>query len=173
MIFGKNSYFCSLKFFEVEDQKTYTISFKGLSLGSHIFDWVLDDRFFALYEMSEIGNASIGVQLTLVKHSRFLELNFILNGWAEVNCDRCLDPLNVEIKSEPRMFVKFGEHEGEDDSDDNDVIFLPYGEDRLDVAHYLYEYAHLSLPLRRVHPDDANACNVEMIHKLEQYLVKN
>jgi len=159
----------------VENQRSYTISFKGLSLGSHVFDWVLDGRFFALYEMSEIGDASISVQLILVKHSRFLELNFVLDGWAEVSCDRCLEPLKLEIASEPRMFVKFGEHAGEDDTDD-DVIILPHGEDQLDVAQYLYEYAHLSLPIRRVHPDDANgrsACNAEMIRKLEEFLVKS
>ena len=160
----------------MEDRKLYTISFKGLSLGSHVFDWVLDDSFFASYEMSEIGDASIDVQLTLVKHSRFLELNFVLDGWAKVNCDRCLDPLRLEITSAPKMFVKFGEQAGEDDTDDNDVIILTHGEDQLDVAQYLYEYAHLSLPIRRVHPDDANghsACNADMIRKLEQFLVKN
>ena len=125
--------------------------------------------------MSEIGDASISVQLILVKHSRFLELNFVLDGWAEVSCDRCLEPLKLEIASEPRMFVKFGEHAGEDDTDD-DVIILPHGEDQLDVAQYLYEYAHLSLPIRRVHLDDTNgrsACNAEMIRKLEEFLVKS
>jgi uncharacterized metal-binding protein YceD (DUF177 family) len=124
--------------------------------------------------MSEISNASINVQLTLVKHTRFLELNFVLDGWAEVNCDRCLDPLKFDIASEAQMFVKFGDRAGEDDSDDHDVIILPYDEDQLDVAQYLYEYAHLSLPIRRVHPDDTNGhgtCNAEMIRKLEQYLV--
>jgi uncharacterized metal-binding protein YceD (DUF177 family) len=125
--------------------------------------------------MSEIGDASIHVQLTLVKHTRFLELHFVLDGWAEVNCDRCLDPLKLDIASEAQMFVKFGDHAGEDDSDD-DVMILPYDEDQLDVAQYLYEYAHLSLPIRRVHPDDANghsACNAEMIRRLEQYLVND
>ncbi len=152
----------------------YTIPFKGLSLGSHVFDWTINGEFFASYEMSEINDASIDVQLTLVKHTRFLELTFALDGWAEVNCDRCLDPLKLDIASEAQMFVKFGDRAGEDDSDDNDVIILPYDEDQLDVAQYLYEYAHLSLPIRRVHPDDANGhsmCNAEMIHKLEQYLV--
>jgi len=160
----------------MENQRLYTISFKGLSLGSHVFDWVLDGSFFALYEMSEISDASISVQLTVVKHSRFLELNFVLDGWVEVSCDRCLDPLKLEISSDPRMFVRFGGHPCEDDSDDDDVVILPHGEDQLDVAQYLYEYSHLSLPLRRVHPDDANgrsACNAEMIQKLEQFLVKS
>ena len=129
-----------------------------------------------MYEMSEIGDANICVRLTLVRHTHFLELDFVLEGWAEVVCDRCLDPLKLDMASEAQMFVKFGEHESEDDSDDNDVIIMPYGEDRLNVAQYLYEYAHLSLPLRKVHPDDENGqsrCNAEMINRLEEYLVEN
>ena len=154
----------------------YILSFKGLSLGSHVFEWTINGSFFTLYEMSEISDASIHVQLTLVRHTRFLELNFIMNGWAEVNCDRCLEPLRLDMESDARMFVKFGEQEGEDESDDDDVIILPYDEDRLDVAQYLYEYAHLSLPIRRVHPDDANGdstCNAEMLSKLNEYLVNS
>ena len=159
----------------MENRDLYSISFKGLSLGSHLFDWIIDGSFFAPYETSDINDASISVNLTLVKHPRFLELNFVLNGWAEVNCDRCLDPVKIEIGSEVQMFVKFDEHIGEDSPDDNDMIILPYDEDRLDVAQYLYEYAHLSLPMRRVHPngdDGKEMCNPEMISKLEQHLVK-
>jgi uncharacterized metal-binding protein YceD (DUF177 family) len=160
----------------VENCELYILSFKGLSLGSHVFEWTINGSFFTLYEMSEISDASIHVQLTLVRHTRFLELNFIMNGWAEVNCDRCLEPLRLDMESDARMFVKFGEQEGEDESDDDDVIILPYDEDRLDVAQYLYEYAHLSLPIRRVHPDDANGdstCNAEMLSKLNEYLVNS
>ena len=160
----------------MEDRELYIISFKGLSLDSYVYDWTINGRFFALYEMSEISDASIHVLLTLLKHSRFFELYFMLNGWAEVSCDRCLEPLKLEMESEAQMFVKFGDHACEDESEDNDVIILPYDQDQLDVAQYLYEYAHLSLPIRRVHPDDANGnslCNAEMISKLNEFLVNS
>jgi len=160
----------------MENHGLYTILFKGLSLGNHVYDWTIDGNFFKSYEMSEISDSCIQVQLTLVKRSRFLELHFALNGWVEVCCDRCLDPLKVEMESKAQMYVKFDDHASEKTSDDLDVIVLSHDEDRLDVAQYLYEYAHLNLPLRRVHPDDAqgrSTCNAEMISKLEQYLVED
>jgi len=126
--------------------------------------------------MSEISDASIQVQLTLLKHSRFLELHFDFNGWAEVSCDRCLDPLRLDMESDAQMFVKFGDHAGEEDSEDNDVMILPHDEDRLEVSQYLYEYIHLSLPLRRVHLDDANGqstCNAEMLSRLNEFIVNS
>ena len=160
-------YLCGLNLVNLE---LYIISFKGLSLGSYVFDWKIDGSFFEMYELSEISDAGIDVQLTLVKHSRYFELNFDFNGWVEVACNRCLDPLKLEIASQAQMFVRFGDHSGEDESDENDVIVLPYGEERLNVAQYLYEYAHLSLPIRRVHPQK-DECNAEMLTKLEQFLV--
>jgi len=141
-----------------------------------MFDWTINGSFFAGYEMSEISDASINVQLTLVKHSRFIELNFVFNGWAEVSCDRCLDPLRLDMASDAQMFVRFSNHAGEDDSDDDDVIILSHDEDQLDVSQYLYEYLHLNLPLRRVHPDDTHGhstCNAEMLTKLNELIVKS
>ena len=161
----------------MENRSLYTILFKGLSLGSHDFDWAIDGSFFESYELSEISYAYIDVQLTLVKRSHFLELDFVFDGWVEVNCDRCLEPMKLDMASKARMYVKFDDCAGEDSSDDDlDVIVLSHDQDRLDVAQYLYEYAHLSLPIRRVHPDDVNgcsACNADMIRTLEQYLVKD
>ena len=122
--------------------------------------------------MSEISDASVNVQLTLIKHSSYFELNFDFNGWGEVACSRCLDPLRIDISSQAQMFVKYGEEFGEEYSDDNDIVVLSYDEDRLNVAQYLYEYAHLSLPIRRVHPEEKQ-CNAQMLAKLEQFLVKN
>ena len=160
----------------MEDQGLYTILFKGLPLGNHLYEWTIDGGFFALYEMSEISDASIRVHLTLVKFARYFELNFVLGGWAEVSCDRCLDPLRLDLATEARMLVRFGDRAGEDESEDSDVIVLPYDEDRLDVSQYLYEYAHLNLPLRRVHPDDVDgfsACNAEMLSRLNEFLVNS
>ena len=158
----------------LEKLELYSIAFKGLSPGNHVFEWQIDDKFFAMYDKSEISDACVNVQVTLWKHSNFLELKFVFSGWAEVSCSRCLDPMRLDVVSQAKMYVRFGSEAGEDDSDDNDVITLPYGEDRLNIAQYLYEYSHLSLPIRRVHPENENGesmCNAEMISKLEQFLV--
>ncbi len=161
---------------KVNSQELFIIPFKGLSVGSHLFEWVIDKDFFTAYEMSEIDQADINVQVTLVKRDQFLEIDFLLEGWAEVPCDRCLDPLSVDIRTESKLYVRFGGSFDEEDSEDgNDVIILPPDEDELNVAQYIYEYAHLGLPIKRVHSNDGsgkNRCNEDMIGHLEKYLVK-
>ncbi len=104
-----------------------------------------------------------------------MELDFALAGMAEVSCDRCLDPLKLDIELETKMYVHFGNHVSEGDEDDSDVMVLSHDEEQLDIAQFIYEYAHLSLPARRVHPDDKtgkSTCNEYMIQKLNQYLVE-
>ena len=160
----------------MENIELYIIPFKGLSLGSHSFDWVIDQSFFSEYEVSEINDALIKVQVILIKHTRFLELEFVLDGWVETECDRCLDPLKFDIESENKMFVKFDDDASADESDDSDVLVLSHDEDKVNVAQYIYEYAHWCLPLRKVHPDDENGhntCNKAMLDKLKQYLVED
>ncbi|MDR1672244.1 MAG: DUF177 domain-containing protein [Bacteroidales bacterium] len=154
----------------------YVIPFGSLSIGVHEFDWLIEKVFFAECETSEIEDACIKVHLTAVKHVYFMEVEFSMTGWAEVQCDRCLDPLKVDIETEVRMIVGFGNFSGkEEDDDDTDVVILSHDAHEMDMTHHLYEYIHLALPVRRVHQDDAagkSACNEEMIKQLERYLVK-
>jgi uncharacterized metal-binding protein YceD (DUF177 family) len=159
----------------MKEKGLYSISFKGLSLGNHQFDYLIDKSLFESFETSIIYDAEIAVRVILVKHHELVELNIGMSGWAEVECDRCLDPLKVETAVDTQMFVKFKGNSGDIDEDDDDFIILSQGDDSIDLAPYFYEIAHLTLPIRRVHGDDENGkslCNAEMISKLEQFLIK-
>ena len=44
------------------------------------------------------------------------------------------------------------------------------------IDQYLFEFIVLSLPVKRIHPDDPDgnpACNKEMMKKLNQYLIND
>jgi uncharacterized metal-binding protein YceD (DUF177 family) len=51
------------------------------------------------------------------------------------------------------------------------VQVIPDTAHEIDLAPFLYEYIHLLLPVRRVHPDERNGqsgCNPEVLKKLEE-----
>lgn len=151
---------------------SYIIPFKGLALGIHEFEWVVGAPFFGMFPESEILDGSLNVQVTLNKKSQFLELDFRLQGQVRVPCDRCLDPVAVPVDYESTLIAGFGASTHEETED---LIVLAYEEHELDVKQFIYEYAHLSLPFRKVHGDDAQGhtlCNPDMIKKLEEYLVE-
>lgn len=156
----------------MEKDNSYLISFKGLSLGLHSFTWTLEKSFFSSFEKSEITDGLIHASLTLDKKPQWLELTFHLQGDAVVMCDRCLDDVSIPIDYEAVLFVKFGDETREET---DELLIFSYEEHEIDVAPFLYEYAHLALPYRRVHPDNAAGeptCNKEMMEKLKEHLVQ-
>lgn len=101
-----------------------------------------------------------------------LEFEFELSGEIWVLCDRCLDEFLLPIEYHTKLFVKFGE-ETEEQTDE--IILLSYGESEIDLTQYVYEFVHLSLPYRKIHPNDKKGnsmCNKEMLKKISEYSIR-
>lgn len=151
--------------------RQFVIPFKGLSSGKHDFVFDIDDKFFDAFTESEINKGKVHVEVHLIKSGTMLELIFSLEGSVYVMCDRCLDDFDLSISYNTNLFVKFGETTEEQT---DEIIVLSHNEFEIDLSQYIYEYIHLSLPYRRLHPDDENGistCNKDMIKKLEEYLM--
>jgi uncharacterized metal-binding protein YceD (DUF177 family) len=146
----------------------YRIVYQGLAEGKHEFDFQVDNMFFENMEYSDIKSGDLKVNVLLNKKSTFLELDFQIQGSVDLTCDRCLEMYEQPIEFEGKLFVKFSE----EDSSAEDVIYLSPAEHEIDIAHYIYESINLSIPLKRVHPEDENGdvtCNPEMLEKLNYY----
>ncbi|CAG0955960.1 hypothetical protein FLAV_00442 [Flavobacteriales bacterium] len=146
----------------------FIIRAESLSLGSHDFDYCLNDAFFTFFGLSEIIiNGEIAVSLKLTKHSNMLHLQFKLSGNVTTPCDRCLEPLEIEIKGEPTLTVKYGEELLEET---DEIMVIPNGEKELDISSFLYETVYLLIPQRNIHKKEQ--CNPEVIKKLNTLIVK-
>lgn len=153
----------------------YKIKFKGLPKGVHLFDFLLDDYFFANFDETIIKNAKISVKLKLTVKTDLLELQFELNGTVTMPCDVCLDDTNTQISGVSNLKVSFAD-ESSDITDVDEHLVLAKKENFLDLSQHLYEYAHLSLPTKIVHPTDSegnSTCNKIMLEKLEELQPKS
>lgn len=154
--------------------KEYKIQFVGLSIGQHDFEFNVNSKFFEHLDYSEIKQGNILVKLTLLKQSTMMVLQFNVSGTVKVNCDRCTGLFDMPINGDYRLIVKVGGHDvGEDD---DDIISISANESELDLSQFIYEYIMLSLPLKRIHPDDEkgkSTCDKEMLKKLKNYLIEN
>ena len=146
--------------------KEFLISFSGLKEGKHTFSLKAKDAFFDCFDYSEIKHGSVDVEISLHKHSTFLELEILTIGEIEVMCDRCTDNFSQKVRGERSVVVKFGE-EFLDDGDD--LIVLPPSENDLDLSGLIYESIVLSVPSRRVHPEEE--CNTDTLEALEDIRV--
>jgi uncharacterized metal-binding protein YceD (DUF177 family) len=148
--------------------KKYVIPFGGLKLGSHHFSFEIDDAFLEHFEHTEIKKGSFRIEVILEKEEKVLSFTFLVSGKAEVTCDRCSEPFLLPVSGTERLIVKFGDSYHEEN---DEVQIIPLGENQIDVSPFIYEYVHLLLPVRRVHPEDESGnslCDPEIIRMIEE-----
>jgi uncharacterized protein len=146
----------------------YDVEFKGLKEGLHEFEFEVQDMFFEHFDQELVNAGNVKVKVKLEKRSLFLKLFFKLDGWVVLTCDRCLEDYRQKVKYKTELFVKFGENDYEDD----EIIWILPEEYRINLAQLIYEYIVLSLPLKHVHPDTRDGksgCNSDMLSKLEKH----
>ena len=146
----------------------YVIPFSGLKPGMHEYKFIVDDEFFRQFAYSEIKSGKLEVDLELEKEESMLVLNFTIQGTVHVMCDRCLDYYDQPISGTERLIIKSGEASVEET---DEIVVIPGTEHRINVSHYIYEYVHLLLPYKCVHPNDEEGvshCNPEMTGRLTE-----
>jgi uncharacterized metal-binding protein YceD (DUF177 family) len=167
----KDSYFCKPKFEEMSG--SYTIGLSGLKEGRHSIDFEIDNKFFESFEESEIKEGNLLANVELEKRSSHIDLFIRISGKVKVCCDRCLEMFFYPVESESRLLVKFGK---KIEDSDPDIISLTTDENELELQQYFYEFIHLALPIKRVHPDDRDGnstCDPVMLKKLKELIVED
>lgn len=161
----------------MKDQYRYSISFKGLKEGVHIFNYKVGKAFFKSYTNTPIDDGVFDIELQLEKRERLLTLNLRMTGEVITNCDRCSEKFNLPLSGTYKVIVKIdSENDKSNNQHEQEVIYLPPGETKIDVTHFIYEICVLSFPIRKVHLDgegDKPGCNEDNISLLQEYSISN
>ena len=152
----------------MKDPEQYQIAFSGLKPGTHTFDFKIGKLFFDAVEDAEIRDGAVSVTVTMVKEERMMDFHFTIAGTVKVSCDRCNELMDIAIGGNERLIVKFGDRYYEESED---VQVIPETAHQFDLRPFIYEYIHLLLPIRRVHPEDKKGeslCDPVIIEKLKE-----
>ncbi len=133
----------------MKDLKDFNIPFVGLKLGSHLFEYKIDNTFFETFNFDEYLDATISVKVDFVKKTTLLELDIRVEGTVNVPCDTTNIAFDQEVDGVLHLVVKFGP---EYNDDNEDILILPHEEYQLNIAQYIYELIVLSVPSKRIHP---------------------
>ena len=150
----------------VNSFESFRLPFRGLKPGIHRFDFQIDGSFFEHFPEGEIRQGNVTVQLDLEKAERMLVFRFSISGEVELPCDRCNEPVNLMIRGNEILIVKFG---GTFEEQSDEIRIIHEAETHYDIAPFLYECIHLLLPMRRVHPGNEQgkgSCNPEILQKI-------
>lgn len=141
----------------------FSIPVSGLRVGTYSYEFDVDRDFFACFENSQIEEGSIQVKLEFEKQAAMYVLNFQLTGVVSTICDRCLEPFQLPIEQEQGITVKFDE----DERDEAEVVYISPETKVFNVARFVYEFAHLALPLMRTHDMADEECDPVMLDYLD------
>ena len=146
-------------YLRVSMDNEFVIPLNGLAAGENRFFWQAGKEFFEGYDNTEVLDAQLDIKTLVDKSGRYIGVDCDITGWLVVECDRCLEDLNMPIDVEVRLSVKFGEVDSSEEIQDGEreVIFLPVDNTELDMSQIVYDYVCTSLPLQRVHKE--GECN--------------
>lgn len=147
--------------------KEYIIAFEGLKLGVHHFEYNITDEFFEIFDYAIVQKGNVKVDLALEKKENMLIGDYRISGNIEKECDRCNDPLTVEIDAKYRLIYKF---DTEPSNDESLVVIYP-DQHEIDIKENILELITVSLPARAVHEE--GSCNDEMRSILDAYVLRS
>mgnify|MGYP003806180297 CR=1 FL=1 len=149
--------------------KELRIPFKGLKIGKHDYDWEINQKFFEIYDNSDVLDCKISVKLELDKTERMLSLDFEIDGELTSVCDRCLDEIKIPVSVKEQYIFKFGAERLEESEN---VMVIPESDFQIEVAPLIYDYIILSLPIQKIHGKHGikpTKCNTDALKYLESH----
>ena len=150
MVNSKKSSNFAADFAPMSEQNHYIIDLSRLHVGTHSFDYQLNSDFFASLEKTEILSGEVDCKAVLNLREEDYQLDIAVHGTVFVVCDRCLDPMPLEI----------------DASDEGE--WLEANGESIDLSWLAYEIVSINIPL--VHSHQAGECNKQMELLLHNHL---
>lgn len=119
----------------------------------------LTDRFFANLEQEEISGGEVHAAI-LVRASAgdIYTVKTDVKGKVIVPCDRCLDPLSIDVEATDTIKVKDADPE---EGDSDEMLYMEAGKQCYDLSWEVYEIIATALPMQRVHAE--GQCNKDIV----------
>ncbi|HEX5669638.1 MAG TPA: DUF177 domain-containing protein [Chitinophagaceae bacterium] len=154
-------------------RREFDIAFVGLKPGVHEYNYEIDEKFFAPYPPQDFSNVKAKIRLMLEKNTNFMLLKFEVGGTADAQCDRCGNPLPLQLWDDFEVLVKLVDdpERMNNEEEDPDVFYISRGESHLNVENWIYEFITLSVPTHRMCPEDqigGPQCNKEVLEMLKK-----
>lgn len=146
-------------YLRVRMNDNFIIPLNGLASGETRFSWHAGKEFFDSFENAEILDADLDIAVRTEKSGRYLGVDCQVSGEVTVECDRCLEDLDMPIGTNIALSVKYGEQESQDEHQEGEreIVFIPEDSAELDMSQVIYDYVCLALPMRRTH--EPGGCN--------------
>jgi len=158
----------------MNQNRAYEIAFVGLRPGLHELEYRIEDKFFADFGPQDFSQCETTVKLKLDKKQGFLQLHFDVDGKIDTLCDRCGNPITVQLWDEFNLIVKLVDDPITMNSqeEDPDIYYIDKGESHFSIANWIFEFINLSIPLQHICKENENGestCNQKVLETLKKF----
>ena len=157
----------------MEKRSDFVIQFASLPMGTHEFDYEINDSFFKEYENPLLQKAQVKAHVIFLKAPHNLQLTFQFKGSIRVECGRCLEEFDLPLDVEKHLLVRPVSSDAEEVVDE-EVLNISDREQTIDLRQHLYDYLSLQVPLNPLHPEDKNgvpSCDPKVMELLKKVTV--
>ena len=126
----------------------------------------LDEKLFEFSDYLLIDKCDFNAHIVIEKKNTFWQLDIKVNGFVNTYCDRCGDPLVLNLKGKDVYFLK----KEQANNKSHNIINITHSDQPLNVEHVLKETIFFLFPKKRIH--NKKKCNLETLEKLEVYQKK-
>jgi len=158
---SKKSSTFAADFAPMSEQDHHIIDLSRLPVGTHTFDIQLDNAFFSSLEKTEILSGEVAATATLNLREEDYSLTIAVRGTVFVVCDRCLDPMPLEIDASEEVTDEGLPVTGESITHNPSPITL-------DLTWLAYEIVSINIPI--AHSHQPGGCNPQMDLLLHDHL---
>lgn len=117
--------------------------------GTNQVTYQLGNDFFSLFEGSLLAKGDFVVHINLDKTPRNIQVRFLIQGVVELSCDRTGELFNYPLHIERTVHFKLGSDYQELDVD---LYVIDRGAPYIEVAQHIYDFVHVTIPMKRLHP---------------------
>lgn len=133
----------------MDDFTQFDIDIYALSNKVYTYQFQLTDSFFQLFDNSPVEKGDLNVEVMLDKQSTLITVKFLINGTVQLECDRSLELFDYPLSIDKTIIYQYGEEEAEISED---IYTITTGTQKINVAHLLYEFIGVAIPMKRLHP---------------------
>ncbi|MBP6387232.1 MAG: DUF177 domain-containing protein, partial [Pseudarcicella sp.] len=100
-----------------------------------------------------------------------IQLQYEIKGALQVLCDRSLEMFDYPIAINPKIILKFGDH---DEELSEELYLIDRNSQQINIAQHLFEFISLEIPMKKLHPrflENTEDEEVEIIDNHEGIIV--
>lgn len=146
----------------------YQVKILNLPVGQYRYTFPVTDAFFAAFDNALVQKGNLKAKVSLDKSETLIRARFAIDGTMELESDRSLELFDHPVSIQEELIYKFGEDNREISEEMQQIAWDTLV---LDLSQPIYEFLMLSVPMRKLKPEEENEEPVDGIGDDERRLV--